>query len=612
MWVNLTVSLVRESSGEPKYFIGIIEDISERVLAVEALQKSEEKYRTLFEAESDTIFLVDEGTADILDANDAAVAMYGYSREELMQLKAMDLSAEPEKTIKAIVLDGTTHIPLRYHKKKDGTVFPVEITASDYELDGRSINISTIRDITERVQAEEALREGEERYRSLFDSVPIGLNLTTPEGQILDVNPALVSIMGYPDRESLLAVNAIDLYKDSEDRKYWQGKIENEEFVREFEVQMRQQDGQIIWVESNLHAFRDASGQVQYYEGSTEDITERKRAEEALRESEERFKTLVERNPHGIQVIDPTGIITYVNPAYQEMLGYTKEELLGKHIVDLHEPASKRPELREYLSLLVKEKPEPTTYFQQNRRKDGEVIEQAIDRNYSRDGEGNVVGFISVITEITERVRAEERMKASLREKEVLLKEIHHRVKNNMQVINSLLSLQAARIQDERVRDLLKNSQSRIRSMALVHERLYQSPDLAQVDFAGYVQELSRELFYMYNVNPAAIKIHIDVEGVSLGIDQAVPCGLIINELISNSLKQAFPGDRSGELRLQMRKDREETILVVSDNGVSLPQDLDWRNTTFLGLQLVSTLTEQLEGEIELDRSGGTTFKITF
>ena len=140
---------------------------------------------------------------------------------------------------------------------------------------------------------------------------------------------------------------------------------------------------------------------------------ERRQAEEALRESEGRYRILAERNPHGIQVIDPTGIITYVNPAYQEMLGYTKEELLGKHIVDLLEPASKRPELREYLSLLVKEQPEPTTYFQNNRRKDGEVIEVAVSWNYSKDSEGNVVGFIFVITDITERKRADEKLRQS-------------------------------------------------------------------------------------------------------------------------------------------------------------------------------------------------------
>ncbi len=147
--------------------------------------------------------------------------------------------------------------------------------------------------------------------------------------------------------------------------------------------------------------------------GSTTNSSERKKAEEALRESEERYRILADRNPHGIQVIDQTGIITYVNPAYQEMLGYTKEELLGKHVTDLLEPASKRPELREYMLLLVKEQPEPTTYYQQNRRNDGEVIEQSVSWNYNRDGEGKVIGFISIITNITERKRAEDALRES-------------------------------------------------------------------------------------------------------------------------------------------------------------------------------------------------------
>jgi len=152
---------------------------------------------------------------------------------------------------------------------------------------------------------------------------------------------------------------------------------------------------------------KDANGKMNFLAVIMRDITDRKKAEEALREGEERYRILAERNPHGIQVIDQTGIITYVNPAYQKMLGHTKEELLGKHIVDLLEPASRRPELHEYLSLLVKEQPEPTVYFQQNRRKDGEIIEQAVNWNYSRDNKGNVVGFISVITDITERKQAE-------------------------------------------------------------------------------------------------------------------------------------------------------------------------------------------------------------
>ena len=181
-----------------------------------------------------------------------------------------------------------------------------------------------------------------------------------------------------------------------------------------------------------------------------------------------------------------------------------------------------------------------------------------------------------------------------------------------MQVISSLLNLQATRTKDERVRELLKDSRSRVHSMALVHEKLYQSPNLAQVDFSGYVRGLTRQLISLYQVDQAAIRLVVDVEDVSLGVDTAIPCGLIINELISNSLKHAFPGGRAGEVRVELRLEGDKYLLLVGDNGVGLPEDLDWRNTDSLGLKLVNMLTGQLEGESELYRSDGTGFKITF
>ncbi len=214
-------------------------------------------------------------------------------------------------------------------------------------------------------------------------------------------------------------------------------------------------------------------------------------------------------------------------------------------------------------------------------------------------------------TEITERVRAEERIKASLREKEVLLKEIHHRVKNNLQVISSLLYLQAKNIQGKEPPAMFQDSQSRVRAMALVHERLYQSQDLARVNFAEYVRSLANYLFRSYGVNTNVIRLKINVEDVFLGVDTAIPCGLIINELVSNSLKHAFPDGREGEIRIELRSDDGWCILVVSDDGVGFPRDVDFRNKQSLGLQLVDTLVNQLEGIIELDGSSGTAFEIT-
>ena len=221
-------------------------------------------------------------------------------------------------------------------------------------------------------------------------------------------------------------------------------------------------------------------------------------------------------------------------------------------------------------------------------------------------------------TEIAERKRAEEEIKASLKEKEVLLKEIHHRVKNDLQVVSSLLYLQSEHIKDEQSLATIRESQSRIKSMALVHEQLYQSKGLARVDFAEYIQNLATYLFRSYGVNPDAITLKINADDVSLGIDTAIPCGLIISELVSNSLKHAFPagkagGDRESEIRINLHADDDNKLtLIVSDNGVGLPRDLDFRNTESFGMHLVNTLTRQLEGTIELDRSGGTAFEITF
>jgi two-component sensor histidine kinase len=215
--------------------------------------------------------------------------------------------------------------------------------------------------------------------------------------------------------------------------------------------------------------------------------------------------------------------------------------------------------------------------------------------------------------EVLERQRAQERIKTSLEEKEVLLKEIHHRVKNNLQVISSLLYLQSKSIEDERTVEILKESQNRVRSMALIHQRLYQSRDLSKIDFAEYVRSLAAHLFRSYGVDSGLIRLNIDITRVFLGIDTAVPCGLILNELISNSLKYAFPQGRSGEISVEFRQGSlGQCTLMVRDNGVGLAEELDLQNAESLGLQLVNSLVDQLEGTIELDRDGGTAFRIVF
>ena len=215
--------------------------------------------------------------------------------------------------------------------------------------------------------------------------------------------------------------------------------------------------------------------------------------------------------------------------------------------------------------------------------------------------------------DITDRKRGDERIRASLKEKEVLLKEIHHRVKNNLQVISSLLNLQANQIKDPETAQVFRDSQSRVRAMSLVHERLYQSSDLARIDFAGYVQDVTRHLLRSYQTGQGRVRLEVDVDPVSFNVDTAIPCALIINELVSNALKYAFPNGKEGQIRIRLSQtDGEHLNLSISDNGIGFPKDFDWEQTDSLGLHLVRSLTDQLNGSIQCQLDSGARFDIRF
>ncbi len=203
-------------------------------------------------------------------------------------------------------------------------------------------------------------------------------------------------------------------------------------------------------------------------------------------------------------------------------------------------------------------------------------------------------------------------LEQSLEEKKMLLKEIHHRVKNNLMVISSLLSLQSQYIKDKYDLDLFKESQNRAKSMALIHERLYRSTDLKSINFGDYIQTLATDLFETYVTDPDRIKLNMNLENEMVDINTTVPLGLIVNELITNSMKHAFNDDIEGEIKIKFQKKNDKFTLIVEDTGIGFPDDLDFKNTESLGLQLVNSLTNQIDGKIELDAHHGTKFKITF
>ena len=243
-----------------------------------------------------------------------------------------------------------------------------------------------------------------------------------------------------------------------------------------------------------------------------------------------------------------------------------------------------------------------------------ETLEQA--RKY-REAQARAQELARINEELTQemgrRRQAEERIRASLSEKEVLLKEIHHRVKNNLQIISSLLNLQLGDIDEPRILEMFRESQDRVQTMALIHEKLYRSEDLARVDFAEYIHGLANYLIRSYRAQAGIVNLKIDVVDVFLSLDVAIPCGLIVNELVSNALKYAFEKRGKGEIRIALHSGAGDRLtLIVGDNGIGLPQNLDFRKTDSLGLQLVTTLVDQLDGTIRLNHGEGTEFQIIF
>ncbi|CAJ35461.1 PAS domain S-box protein [Methanocella arvoryzae] len=971
-------------------------ELQRLTLADEALRESQEKYLELFELGKESLFLIDNDTGRLLEANTAATEMYGYSRDELLRMRNVDLSAEPEDTHRVTTETpvGGVVVPLRYHRKRDGTVFPVEITGRFFSWKGRKVHVAAIRDISERCQteaylrklsllkvrllgmgdlkarlqqiadsvidifgadfahiwmirdgdfcekgcryatvaggehacrdrnrclhlmassgrytsinddyrrvpigncqigrmimdepgkyitndvvnnpfvddrdralglglvslagfrilsrdgeavgalalfkktpinrneellledlvsttsqvivagrAEEALKASETRFRSLIQHSSDIVRIIDRNGLIVYDSPSSELILGYPPG-FMLGKSPLELIHPADRDRV--ARDLNEVFEQKndgkpTEFRVRKADGSYLEVESlgsNMLGVPGVDGIVV----TTRPVEDRKRAQEALRRSEKKYRELVESANSIIIRWDMDGTITFVNEFATRFFGYSESEMLGKNLIGLIVPGADTG--GQYINTLTRkitEHPERyLTSVKKNVRKNGEFVWISWTNRPITDDAGNVIENLSVGNDITAqklvederkltveflrlvnesqdtrdlvhsataffqrysgceavgvrlkeyddypyyeyrgfsgefiaaenylcsrdinrpilfedgepiyeclcgsviknrgdpskpyftargsfwtnsttellaclgvaerrmlsrnrcnrsgyesmaliplcfsdermgllqlndrkkgrfspefialwerladylavalaKLRTEDALRESLKEKEVLLKEVHHRVKNNLQIITSLLNLQMSQMQDPDTVTALTESQSRIRSMALLHEKLYQSKDLSSIDFGDYLRGLISSAYCTYGVNEGLIRVEIDAGNVRLGIDTAIPCGLIINEISTNAFKYAFPRDRQGTLTIKVSSEESgQTELIISDDGVGLPEGFDIDNVTTLGLQLVVSLVHQLEGEIELKNEGGVTYRITF
>lgn len=402
--------------------------------------------------------------------------------------------------------------------------------------------------------------------------------------------------------------------------------------------------GSEIWLSTSLYPIFDDRHKIKSVLGISRDITKLMQSEEALKQSEERFRMLIEQAADGIFIGDPDGNFIGINSTACDLTGFLKEELLRMNMNQLFTKAELARKPLRYDRLLKGEivihervltrKDKRRIVIEMNTKRMSDGTYQAIMRNVTerKRAEGILLKYQDELEKLVkqrtrelekaysvlkkenkERLKSEDLIKVQLKEKEILLKEIHHRVKNNMQVIISLLNLQATNIGDSRMLELYRESQNRIKSMALIHEKLYQSKDLAHIDFPDYIGSLSDYLAQTYLTSSCAVEISTKAQRIQIEYDIVITLGLIVNELVSNSLKHAFTNNDYGRIEISLKKTTENKLLLcVSDDGKGFPGQLDFRNSKSLGLQLVCSLTEQIGGEISMSNKIGTKFCILF
>ncbi len=345
------------------------------------------------------------------------------------------------------------------------------------------------------------------------------------------------------------------------------------------------------------------------HSGLEQEIRDRRQAEKAFRESERKFQQMAELLPQPVFEADVNGRLTFTNHAAFATFEYTPEDLTtGFFLLDVVSAADRSRAAENIRRVLEGQRLSGNEY--QMVRRDGTEF-PALIYTATINVENRPAGIRGIVVDITDQKRTAEVLERALHEKEVLLKEVHHRVKNNLQIISSLLNLQAETLNDPRDRAVFMESESRVRSMALIHERLYKSEDFARVEFREYIESLVVSLFHTFG--HGGVTYQVDVEEVRLPIDTAIPCGLIINELITNALKHAFPDGRSGRISVSLRQQTPDLfVLEVQDNGIGIPEDIHPAEAKSLGLHLVSILTRQLQGHLEILREEGTLFRIRF
>lgn len=533
------------------------------------------------------------------------------SMEELLPIAHPDDIPAVKKAIKDAFDNSKPYeIVHRIIRQDNREVRYIKAHGKVIHVNGKPVKMyGTSQDITESKNTNEKLHLMKNAVESSINAIAVA-NLN---GYLTYVNSTCLKMWGYESDDEVLGKHVAEFFQDKEKAsKIIQSLYKNGNWVGEGSAKTK--DGTVLNIYGLVNLVNDESGTPVAIMGSFVDITEKREFETKLKESEQKFHSYIDNSPVGIFVVQKDGHYVDVNPAATRITGYSRAELLSMQILDLVPNDSHDQAYRVFNELLKTGKSSIEVPYI---TKSGAKRYWIIDAVKITDDQ-----YIGFTTDITKRKEAEERVKEqtkqiidSERTREL---ELHHRIKNNLQVISSLLSLQSGKFEDDEVNDAFKDTQNRVISMSLVHQKLYQTNGLDKINSRDYIKDLINYLTGLYHGK--YINLNIEVQDINFGIDTIIPLGMLINELVSNSLKYAFSDDEQGEINIKLYRndrgiesdDREYYTLIIADNGRGIPEDIDIRDTDSLGLQLINSLVDQINGNFKLDKSNGTKFTINF
>ncbi|MBL4624155.1 MAG: PAS domain S-box protein, partial [Flavobacteriales bacterium] len=583
-------------------------EIQNRLKTEEELKTTQQYTRSIIESSLDVICATnDKGI--VTEFNLAAQKTFGYSKEEVLGKHVSILyvdKAERDRTVNLLLGGSGTFTGEVLNKRKNGEEFISYLAAAVLRnAEGKTIGLMGVsRDITEVKKSQTLLEKSEQQYRDLFENATDLIQSVDADGTILYVNNSWKKTLGYTTKE-LENKNIFDIIADkSKDHcKEVFSKILKGETVDRIEIIFNTKEGKEIIVEGNISCKLDEGIPVST-RGIFMDVTASRMDRFALTQKEMQLSAIINNTDDLILSIDRDYNLIEFNNAVEKLVKrkYDKEVRSGMSVFETVDSELVKPFTKIYKKVFKGE-----TYSEVITRKEKDNI-QYLETFYNpiKDEDGKITGIAIFSQDVTDREINEQEIKFALHEKEILLREVHHRVKNNLQVISSILNLQSSYVYDENTLKILSESQNRIKSMSFIHEILYQTNDFSSIDFQEYILNLSSNLIHSYQIYSDLVDLDLDVDKVLLSLDQAIPCGLVVNELFSNALKYAFEPKQSGNISISLKENNKGYLkLIVADNEKGLPNNFDYKKTESLGLQLVSTLVEQIEGTIDCETEMG-------